>query len=169
MQRFTFQMNYDESSCAVTGYAGDEADVVIPATFGGRPVTILFDKLFRGHAEIRSVAMPDTVTDLGEFLFDGCMALRRIELPRGLKSLWGYTFVRCGLEEVALPDGLTAIPPYAFKDCKSLRRVVCGSGMKHIYAWAFGGCDSLAEVVCAPGVQVSDRAFESNAAIMRIQ
>ena len=104
MGSFYYQMNYDENSYTVTHYTGSEEDVVIPASFRGKPVTILFDKLFAGHQEIRSVSIPETVTDLGEFLFDGCLNLRQIELPSGLLYLWGYTFCRCGIEEIVLPD-----------------------------------------------------------------
>lgn len=168
MQDFTYQLNYDEQSYTVMGYRGDAPEVTIPETFGGKPVTILYDKLFSGHAELRAVHIPDAVTDLGEFLFDGCANLRRLELPARLVNLWGYTFVRCGLEEIALPDGVKAIPPYAFKDCKDLRRVACGAGMRKIYAWAFSGCNRLAELACGPDVEISADAFATNPDILRV-
>ena len=137
--------------------------------FLGKPVTILFDKLFSGHTEIRSVSIPDAVTDLGEFVFDGCARLHELKLPSGLRNLWGYTFCRSGLEEIVLPDSVKIIPPYAFKDCTQLRRVVCGSGMQKISAWAFGGCDKLTELVHAPDVEVSPQAFEQNTRILEIK
>ena len=169
MQQFRCQFNYDEQTCSVMAYTGDEAHVVVPETFGGKNVTILFDKLFAGHTELESVRIPDTVTDLGEFVFDGCERLRAIVLPTSLQFLWGYTFARCGVEELVLPDGVRDIPPYAFKDCKHLKKVVCGAGLRKIHAWAFGGCDRLAELVCGPDVDVSERAFERNAEILRIE
>ena len=150
------------------GYAGDEADITIPAQFGGNPVTILYDKLFAGHTEIRSISFPDTITDFGEFLFDGCTNLQYLQLPANLRNLWGYTFVRCGLKEITLPDQVHTIPPYAFKDCKNLEKVVCGSGMKKILGWAFGGCDHLRELSHGPGVIISPQAFDTNADILKI-
>ena len=169
MREFFYQINYDDESYAITYYSGDEEEVMIPCTFGGKPVTILSDKLFAGHTEIRSVVIPDTVTDLGEFVFDGCLNLRQIKLPSGLLYLWGYTFCRCGIEEIVLPDSLKVIPPYAFKDCKQLRKVVGGSGLKKIGAWAFGGCDRLKELICDPSVEISTRAFEKNTDILEIK
>ena len=168
MQNYTFQMNYDEQSVTITGYAGDEADIVIPGVLAGKPVTILFDKLFAGRSEIRSIVFPDSITDFGEFLFDGCDGLRHMKLPESLRNLWGYTFARCGLEEITLPDEVTAIPPYAFKDCKNLKRVQCGAGLRKIHAWAFGGCDSLTELLHGPGTEVSPEAFERNSRILKI-
>ena len=161
MQEFNFQINVDEASYALMHYEGDEAEVVIPDTFGGKPVTVIADKVFAAHSEIRSIHIPNTVTDLGEFVFDGCEALRHIELPESLERLWGYTFVRCGLEEIVLPDRLKVIPPFAFKDCKNLKKAVGGTGLQKIYAWAFGGCDNLADVQYRSAPEVSPEAFQS--------
>ena len=158
MQEFYYRRVEDGTFC-LTGYEGDEADVVIP---DDKVFTILSDKIFCGHTEIRSVRIPDSVTDLGEFLFDGCLNLHSLKLPKELKTLWGYTFVRCGIEEIVLPDQLRIIPPYAFKDCKNLRRVVCGAGLEKIYAWAFEGCDRLTEdnLIHGPSVDISPEAFK---------
>ena len=158
MQEFYYRRVEDGTFC-LTGYEGDEAEVVIPED---KIFTIINDKVFRGHDEITSIRIPDTVTDLGEFVFDGCKNLRQLKLPKDLRVLWGYTFVRCGIEEIILPDQLRIIPPYAFKDCKNLRRVVCGAGLEKIYAWAFGGCDQLARecLIHGPGVEISPEAFD---------
>ena len=169
MEEFSFQLNYDEQSYTARHYHGEAEEVLIPEIFLGKPVTILFDKLFAGHTEIRSISIPDTVTDLGEFVFDGCVNLRELGLPSGLLYLWGYTFCRSGLEEIVLPDSIKIIPPYAFKDCKRLKRVVCGSGMRKISAWAFGGCENLTELVHGSDVEVSPLAFEENKRILEIQ
>ena len=120
MQEFSYRQMEDGNYC-VTGYQGDEAEVTIPASYNEIPVTVLFDQLFSGHTEITSVHIPDTVTDLGEFLFDGCVNLRHLDLPASLTTLWGYTFARCGLEEIILPDQLTSLPPFAFRHEENIR------------------------------------------------
>ena len=172
MQKFIYRPN-DNGTYAVVGYQGDEANVRIPDTYGGGIITIVGDKLFSGHAEIESVSIPDTVTDMGEFVFDGCVNLRCIDLPADLECLWGYTFVRCGIEEITLPDvrcgieeitlpdKLVTLPPFAFKDCKNLRKITCGKGLKKIYAWVFSGCDSFEELIKNETVEVSERAFDT--------
>ena len=161
MQDFVFKPN-ENGTYAVVGYSGDEADVRIPDSCGGGVISVIGDKLFSGHKEITSVSIPDTVTDIGEFVFDGCEKLETLELPSGLERLWGATFARCGLTEITLPDGIRAIPPYAFKECQKLKKVVCGKGLKHIYAWSFGGCDELKELLFGAGVEVSPQAFSVN-------
>ena len=169
MDEYFYRLNYDEASYTVAHYNGSSENVVIPGSFLGKPVTIIFDSLFAGHTEIRSVSIPDTVTDLGEFVFDGCVNLRQIDLPPGLLYLWGYTFCRCGIEEIALPDRIRVIPSYAFKDCKNLRKVMCGSGVEKISSWAFGGCDQLTEVIHGPDVEISPKAYEQNERILEIR
>lgn len=159
MQEFFFRQADDETY-AIMGYQGDEAEVVIPATHGGKPVTILFDDLFEGHKEIVSVEIPNTVTNLGEFLFSGCENLRRISLPESLESIWPYAFAYSGIDEITLPDSLTSIAPFTFKDCKNLRKVVCGAGMKKIHGKAFLGCEKLTEFHCGQGVEINKDAFE---------
>lgn len=158
MQEFQFRQVEDESY-AIMGYQGGEAEVTIPGSYGGKPVTILFDDLFAGHEEITSVLIPDTVTDLGEFLFEGCTSLRHVDLPQSITAIWPYAFARSGIEEITLPDKLSSIAPYTFKECKNLRKVVCGAGMKKINAYAFQGCGNLTELVYGTGVQLSPKAF----------
>lgn len=157
---FEFQYKQvDDGTLAVVAYSGDEAVVEIPAEVDGVPVTVVADGVFKGHGEITSLHMPDCVTDLGEFVFDGCENLRQLELPKELSRLWGYSFVRSGLEELVLPDGVRSIPPFCFKDCKALRKLVCGKGLRTIHAWAFDGCDLLSELACGPQVKLHPQAF----------
>lgn len=160
MQEFTFKWADDGTFC-VSGYKGDEAEVVIPESYGSGVITVIGDQLFKGHSEIVSVKIPDTVTNMGEFIFEGCDNLSRIELPSQLECLWGYTFARCGIEEIILPDKLITLPPFAFKDCKRLRKVVCGKGLKKVYSWTFAGCDNLTEFIHGDETEVSPHAFEN--------
>lgn len=154
MQEFLFKYVEETDSFCAIRYQGDEADVIVPPMHWGKPVTILFDDLFKGHNEIRSVSIPDTVTEIGGFVFDGCNNLKHVELPASLESMWQYAFARCGVENITLPDRYSQIIPFTFLDCKSLQQVVCGSGMKKIYAHAFRGCDSLTDLLCGPDVDI---------------
>lgn len=159
MQDFDFKM-IDSGHYAAMRYTGDEAHVIVPETYAGLPVTVLFDRLFLGHPEITSIELPDGITDIGEFMFEGCDNLKSIRLPAQMTSMWPYAFAYSGFEEIRLPDGVTSIAPFAFKGCKNLKRVICGAGMRKIESWAFGGCDRLEEVICGPGVEISPKAYE---------
>ncbi len=155
MQEFIFKYVEESDSFCAISYRGDETDVVIPPVHWGKPVTILFDDLFKGHTEICSVAIPDTVTEIGGFVFDGCLNLKHISLPNSLESMWQYAFARCGLETIELPPNVTQIIPFTFMDCKSLTKVTCGPNMRKIYAHAFKGCDNLTVLQHHPKVETS--------------
>ncbi|MBR0072492.1 MAG: leucine-rich repeat domain-containing protein [Bacteroidales bacterium] len=146
MENFSYKYVPESDSFCAIGYQGHSPEVVVPSMHWGKPVTILFDNLFRGHAEIRSVLLPDTLTEIGACVFDGCMELRHIALPDSLESMWQYAFARCGLESVELPPKVTQVIPFTFFDCKRLQTVACGPNLKKIYAHAFQGCHSLVEL-----------------------
>ncbi len=162
MQQFNFEEMIDHTLC-ITGYEGDETDIIIPDDCGGVPYTMLSDGIFKGHPEITSVKIPDAVHFLGGFVFDGCVNLKALTLPSGLSDVFQYTFARCGIEEIVLPAHLATIPAFAFKDCRNLRRVICHPGLKRIHAWAFQGCDSLTEVQHGPETEISPEAFAGSA------
>lgn len=161
MQSYYYK-RVDDGSFSVVEYDGNDIDVIIPEMHAGQPVTVLYDRLFRGHAEIRSLAIPDTVTDIGAFVFDGCRELTKLRLPAGLKYMWPYAFCRSSLEEIILPKGIRTIAPHTFQECKKLKRIVCNSGLKEIKALAFEGCSKDLEIIHDGHVKINPRALGKN-------
>lgn len=158
MQEFEFMPTQDECY-TVCGYKGDEENVVIPAVYLGRPVTILYDKLFKGHKEITSITIPDSVTDIGGFVFDGCEGLHSIALPQALTSLWSYAFTRSSFEELTIPAGVETAPPFLFKDCRQLRKVTFLGDVKKVHNYSFCGCDKNIVITGIEGAAVGDDIF----------
>ena len=150
----------DETWC-ITSYIGSgETQVKIPETYGGRPITILNDDLFAHHGEIESVIIPDTVTNIGSFCFDGCDRLRELRLPSSLTDMWQYAIARCGIEEITVPDHVETIVPFTFQDCKNLKKVILPAGLRRIYGKAFLRCESLREVILPKTAEINPEAFE---------
>ncbi len=158
MQDYLFKL-MDDDTYGIISYEGDESEIVIPDTYMAKPVTILYDDLFKGHKEITSVRIPDTVKSICSFVFDGCSELSQIKLPAGLEDILQYAFVRSGIEEIELPDTVKSIVPYTFKDCKKLKKIVCGPSLPKIGAWAFDGCDALSELEVSDDTEISPRVF----------
>jgi len=149
----------DDGSYCLTGYVGNESSVVIP-TCGGN-LTVIFDDIFKRHPEITNVEMPDTVTDIGGFVFDGLWNLKELRLSKSLINLWQYAFTRCGLESIELPEGVKTVAMFAFNECKYLKSVYLSAGTKQILAWAFKNCTSLQDVyVRNPNIEINSKAFE---------
>ena len=69
MQEFWFK-HADNDTYMVQFYRGDDPEVTVPSSWYGCDVTVLMDDIFKGHAEITKVNLPDTLTDIGGFVFD---------------------------------------------------------------------------------------------------
>jgi hypothetical protein len=156
--KFYYRMIDDESFC-LTGYYGNDTSVVVPECSG--KLTVIFDDIFKRHPEITHIEMPDTVTDIGGFVFDGLWNLKELRLSKSLKNLWQYAITRCGIETVELPEGVKTVSMFAFNECKNLKSVYLPTGTSHILAWAFKNCTSLRDVyVRNPNIEISPKAFE---------
>lgn len=127
----------------ITEYQGSDKHVEIPTNIN---VSILSDFLFKGHTEIESVKIPDTVTQMGGFLFDGCTNLKELALPSSLQDLWQYSLTRTSIEEIEIPGSVKQIIPFTFFQSKSLKKVVFNEGTASIGANAFKDCTALTEV-----------------------
>ena len=64
---------------------------------------------------ITSVTISDSVTSIGYAAFAVCKRLRKVEIPKNVKSIEDYTFSGCDeLTSVTLPDSVTSIGKDAF-------------------------------------------------------
>ena len=98
-------------------YGGSAEQVDIPAEVDGARVASLATNLFRGHAELRRVSMPDTVEFAGNHVFDGCVNLRSVRLSAALDQVDPTMFLQCGaLAEVELPMPLVRLEGNSFSD-----------------------------------------------------
>jgi hypothetical protein len=158
MQDFWFR-HADNDTYMVQVYQGNDPEVTVPASWYGCDVTVLMDDIFKGHTEITKVNLPDTITDIGGFVFDGCTSLKSIVLPEKLHTLWQYAFVRSSFEELAIPPGVTDIVPFCFQDCTSLRRIVLSADHVRLMGWSFLRCTSLREVVLPQSAAIHENAF----------
>ena len=146
------------------------------------------DGAFEGCENLASVALPDTVTNLGCWVFADCSALRSVVLPQGLKEIPDGLFYKCRrngekgdvtipntvtrigryafarntrLMAVELPNGVVEIDDYAFYGCKSLTNVVIRGDLKRIGEGAFWGCEKLKRPVSLPSTELGENAFGS--------
>lgn len=137
-------------------------------------------------AAVKSVAIPESVREIGDHAFRRCSRLRRVVFAEGsqLQTIGRRAFEGSGVREIAIPSSVTSLEDGAFYCCKSLRLVLFqeDSRLQRIGEWCFYGCglmkfsapQSLREVgsnafcgtqlragqvVFPPGAVVSPRAF----------
>ena len=98
--------------------------VTIPATLGGKPVTIIGGDAFINCSGMTKVLIPDTVTTIWSSAFKGCSGLKDFTFPDGLSTVMSSAFQGCtGLESVEISVAVSEIGNYAFALCGNLKTV----------------------------------------------
>ena len=95
-----------------------------------------------GHADI-----PDSLTEISEFAFDGCTELLSFDIPGSVKVISTFAFNGCtSLKSVVIQEGVEEIKAGAFKGCSSLTDVTFPKSLKQVHSDSFEGC--LCEKMC---------------------
>ena len=135
-----------------TGYVGG-AELYIPATLGGYPVTEIKSAAFKKTILLETVVIPDSVETIGTAAFMDCAILSSVTLPKGLKSMGYQAFQNCvSLTAIEIPKSLETgqgidNPDYGmFRGCDKLKNVTFEEGTTRIVKQLFMGCASLEEI-----------------------
>ncbi len=141
---YTIESN---SSCTITNYTGDAAELVIPEMIEGKTVTNIAYDAFGGCTSLRSIVLPDTITGIGDTAFSGCASLKTIELSDALEYIGDGAFSGCtSLQAVKVPDKIEYIGDRAFSDCTSLQSLELPNSLTRIEWAAFSSCASLQSI-----------------------
>ncbi len=101
-----------------------EGVLVIPEEVNGVKVTKIRDVSFSYLLKITEIIIPDTVEYIGPQAFVGCPNLKKVTLPKNLKTIDMGSFALCdNLSEIVLPEGLEYIAEFAFSECSNLKSI----------------------------------------------
>ena len=70
------------NTATIVGYEGENSRVTVPGEVFGMPVTGIAADVFRGHGEIVSVELPDSLLLIGAGAFAGCDNIADMTIPR---------------------------------------------------------------------------------------
>ena len=145
-----FEYTVKDGCAVITKYTGNAADVVIPDTIEGAPVTEISYYAFEAKYDLRSVKLPDTVTLIGENAFMDCSSLEEINIPEAVTGIDRGAFVACtSLKEITLPKNVAYVREEAFTACEGLISVWIQNPDLEYENW---GLEELPHVtVYAPG------------------
>ncbi len=168
---YDYQLNDEGTGYIIKTFVNKnyEGDLVIPSSFNGLPVTELSTQLFRNTSKLGTVTIPNSVTTLGNELFDRsgvkkvifgngateisayccnyCSQLTEIVLPEGITKINSNAFYRTGLSGLLyLPDSVESVNSYAFA-YTNIEVVRFGVNFASLDYTAFSSCSKLYEGV----------------------
>ena len=94
-----------------------------------------------------TVAIPNSVTTIGQYAFYDCSNIDSVTIGNSVESIGSYAFGYCSnLGSVIIGSAVSTIGTYAFYYCTKLTTVVLPSSMTTINDCTFTGCSLLSSV-----------------------
>ena len=163
----------DENNILIQ-YKGNDENVIIPENIveiGGRYIADdkwgneLWHGAFnvRNARNIKSIIIPDSVTVIGDYAFEGCASLKSITFPDSVTKIGDSAFASCeSLEEVIIPNGITRIEYDVFSYCCNLKNAVIPDSVTKICGRAFFACVNLENITIPDSVTDIDMSSFKN-------
>lgn len=200
---YKYEYTVNDGNATITKFLGPVGsanpnfyDIKIPSELGGHPVTGLGEYSFAanpydGHqgnplcSKIRSVTIPQSVTSIGYYAFEGCTNLNPLTIKGPITSMGNYAFAgstyltsltlyddiqtignfaflgSTSLKTVTLPKNLTSIGEYAFACCSELESITIPENVKTINPKTFADCSKLEYIILPAGLTTFDDSLEN--------
>ncbi len=162
---FTYTVN--DGEVEITDYTNNNADVNIPSTIDGYPVTSIgpyafADRLDNRGTDMSSVTLPSTLKKIGEGAFTTNNKITSITIPENVTEIGSRAFL-CWMKLSSVNfrgNNLKTIGKWAFRNAHSLSSVTFPSSLETIDEGAFSYCNSLSSVTFPKSVKyIGSNAF----------
>ena len=137
------------------GFAGTDIESVDFSEASIKMIVSLFScttGTFEGCTKLKTVKLPDTVTQFYSQTFKNCTALKEINIPKSIQVIQPQEFLGCSSLKTVDFRGTSVVRlcEEAFKGCTSLASVYWGEPENlSIDAYAFQDCTNLETVDCS--------------------
>ena len=96
---------------------------------------------------LTSIVLPEQLTRIGGYAFDGCVSLPAITIPQSVESIGDRAFRSCSsLMSIVIPDSVTEMGLSVFEGCTSLSTARLSDNLPVIQWYTFSGCERLSEL-----------------------
>ena len=128
-------------------YIGNEAFYRTPLSEITLPnsVTNMGDRVFEDCWWLENITLPNGLTSIGDRVFCSCSLLKNIVIPDGVTNIGNSAFANCALKSLSIPDSVINIGDYAFAGCE-FASITIPNSVSTLGAGAFSGCDSLTSI-----------------------
>ena len=165
---YTYTLD-DANRATITGYSGNATALYIPGEIDGHEVVAIGDSAFEDRTDLRTVMIPDSVTEIGSCAFNNCTNLSNVTLSQNLKYMEGRAFGSCEkITKIEIPKSLDNCgnSGYAsyhgpFGACSGLKKITFEEGATEVSNGLFRGCTGLEEINIPDGVtKIESSSFE---------
>ena len=111
-------------------------------------------------SDIKKLALPDSVIEIGESAFNQCIKLENVKLSNSLKIIGDEAFYACPVKNVEFPQMLTAIGAWSFAFTE-LQYVELPDTVTSVGRCAFSGSNVKKTVISENLVDISAEAFQN--------
>ena len=177
---YSYILEADGSACIVS-YHGSDSHLIVPDEIKGHPVTAIGGRAFFFCASLQVVALPDSLTTIGDLAFGGCQSLSKFivspdhetfaTIDGALYEKNTHTLVAypAGLKATsfAVPEGTQVLGTGAFF-YSTFEEIALPESLTTIGDSAFSYCLSLREIALPTNLtSIGENAFMRCASLLR--
>ena len=174
----------NEVAACILSYSGNEENLVIPSELDGLEVVQLGDVAFAEAGFLKTVTLPKTITQIGNYTFANCVNLEAYQVEEGntvysakdgiLYANDGTALMRWPVAacpaNVTIPEGVTQIGNVAFAGAKKLETVTMTDDVEYIGLSAFAECGLLNDIALSNNLtMITDFMFNSCTSLKSIE
>ena len=151
-----YKLNADETATVIANIPKYEGEITIPSEVTDTEsdvtyaVTSIGNGAFNGCSALKSIEIPNSVTSIGNSAFYECAELEKITFAdgcTGLTSIGESAFYECKkLGSIEIPNNVTSIGDSTFYKCKKLKSIKIPDSVTSIGKEAFYMCSALESI-----------------------
>ncbi len=157
-------ISHNNGTCSVTGLNDTTIEnLVIPTKSpSGDTVVAVSDRAFIRNSTLKSVTLPSTVNQIGEFAFCGCTNLKAVNGSQYATTIKGSAFAESPLITTLDLSNATTLGNYICSAMTNLSSVKLSNKLKKLPQGIFARCTSLLKINLPSSITViGNAAFQS--------
>ena len=109
-------------------------------------IEVVGNRTFRKCANLETVELPNTLTEIGPTVFQSCSKLANVTIPTSVTTIGEGAFAECtSLKSINIPNGITRLEKDVLRNT-GLTSIEIPASVNYIGTYAFRDCESLTEV-----------------------